>query len=245
MRSASRLSPIALAASVAVLAGCATTQQTAARLRVNDAWILASESPTVVHGHDAAVQVIGLSVVGGSTGSALIVTLHNRTQRAVSDLPISIGIVARHSTASLNDAPGTDYFQSHVPGIAGRGTLTWVFSTSRRLPPRARPFVVVGLPSAPQLSIPRTFPELAARPLRGLEALRGGELQVSVENRSSLPQYQLPVYVTATRDGRYVAAGEATIGELGGGAVATLRLRLTGNASGASVSIQTPPTIFE
>lgn len=244
VRSASRLAPIALFASVAALAGCSTTQQTAARLRVNDARILASQLPTVVRGHDPAIEVIGLSLVRGSVGSALIVTLHNRAERPVSDLPISIGIIARHRDVSLNDAAGVNYFQSHIPAIAARGTLRWVFTTPRRLLPESRPFAVVGLPTTPQLSVPRTLPDLDGRPIQGLAALRGGELQLSVQNRSSLPQYQLPVYATATRDGRYVAAGEAMIAELGGGAVAMLRLRLTGNADGASVSIQTPSTIF-
>jgi len=244
VRSASRLSPLLIAAAVTTLAGCATTQQTAARLRVNDARIRASQLPTEVLRDDRSIEVLGVSVVGGPSGSAMVVTLRNLAGTPVSDLPISVGLIDGGHRRYLNGAAGSDYFQTHLPAISRRGTLTWVFTTPRRLPGQTRPFAVVGVPAAPPLSLPRTLPDLAARLTRASGALRGGELQISVQNRSSLPQYQLPVYATASRGGHYVAAGQATIEQLDGGASSRLELHLTGDTNGASVAIEAPPTIF-
>lgn len=243
MRSASHFSPIVLAGVMTVLAGCSTTQQTAARLRVNDARIRASELPTRARGRNPSVEVTEVSLVDGPAGSAIIVRLLNAAPTPVSDLRISVGVIYRHRLLYLNGAAGIDYFQTHLPAISGREKLTWVFSTPRRLAVAGRPFAVIGRSDAPPLSIPRRLPDLVARP-RGLAALRGGELQVSVQNRSSVPQYQLPVYATASIDGHYVAAGEGTIGELDGGGVTNVQVRLTGAAEGAAISIQAPPTIF-
>lgn len=241
---ASRPYPVLAAALFGALAGCATTQQKAARLRLNDARILASQLPTRVAAADPRVQVTGVALVGGRGGSAMIARLHNLSSSPISDLPISVGIVDGHRRLYLNGTANTGYFQSHIPAISAGGTLTWVFSTARRLPSNSSPFVTVGLPTKPPLSIPRTLPGLAARPTGGPGALRGGELRVLVDNRSSVTQYQLPVYATASRAGRYVAAGQTTIEQLNGGAAARLQLTLTGETNGANVSIQTSPTIF-
>ena len=65
----------------------------------------------------------------------------------MSDLPISVGVrvngkrpiyLNRQSPAELS------YFAAHLPVVAAGGTLTWVYTTDRRLPGHARPFALVG-----------------------------------------------------------------------------------------------------
>jgi hypothetical protein len=76
-----------------------------------------------------------------------------------------------------------------------------------------------------------------------VQIARAGGL-ITVRNTSSIPQYQLPVYAIASRRGRYVAAGQTTIADLGGGAQVRLRVPLVGDPRGATVSLEAPPTIF-
>jgi hypothetical protein len=153
----------------------------------------------------------------------------------VSDLPVLVGIARRHY---LNASPGLAYFQTHVPAIPARGQLRWVLTIGRRLATRAVPFARVGTATvAFQI---KTLPELRVATSR---ASRGDAL-VTLENPSSVPQYELPIYAVAQRDGREVAAGVATIPDLASGAQIRLRVPLIGNPSGATLSLEAPPTIF-
>jgi hypothetical protein len=235
-----------LAAAAAILAagslaGCITTQQKAARLRLNSARILAGQSATrvTVAGHAVAVARIALVSSGGRT--AFAVTVRNPGSRAVSDLPISVGYAAGpRRRVYLNAGSDIGYFDAHLPAIAARGSLTWVYTAARRLPPGARPFALVG--GAPAVSgftvgVP---PVIRA----GIRTATGSGVAVAVRNLSGVPQYQLPVYAVAERHGRAVAAGEGTVEQLAGNSALTVRLRLLGRAGQAPVWVQAAPTIF-
>jgi hypothetical protein len=71
------------------------------------------------------------------------------------------------------------------------------------------------------------------------------KLFLVVRNLSGVPQYQLPVYAFVQRGSRYLAAGGAIIAHLTSDASTSLRLRLLGDAAGARVQIETPPSIFQ
>jgi hypothetical protein len=72
----------------------------------------------------------------------------------------------------------------------------------------------------------------------------GPGLRVAVLNRSGVPQYDLQVYAAATRGGRYVAAGRASLAALAGGARAHVGVALLGAPTGAQVLLSAPATIF-
>ena len=76
------------------LAGCATTQQEAARLQLNSARIRASEVAVVVHKAGPAVVAGAVAMITGTAGSAVLVVVRNRTRSPIGDLPISVGILA-------------------------------------------------------------------------------------------------------------------------------------------------------
>lgn len=227
------------------LAGCATTQQEAARLRLNGARLRASQVGLRVRTSNPDVQIDGLSIVSGGGGSAVVVRVRNLAGHAISDLPISVGLIEqRDKRVYLNDAADLDYFQTHLPAIASRATLTWVFTTARQLSTQSRLFADVG--RAPAVPLPRRLllPGIVVESAQPLETLGGDELRLNVRNPSSVPQYQLGVYAIAQRDGRYTAAGQATIEHLGTGSSAELSVRLFGKPAHATVALEAPPTIF-
>lgn len=240
------------AAVVAVaLAGCATTQQEAARLQLNAARIRASEQPTQVTAPGQAVDVTRVARVVTSSGSAFVVQLRNVGRKPVSDLPISVGVrVGRGRPIYLNRQSPTEfsYFDAHLPLISAGGSLTWVYTTGRHLPRHARPFAVVG--ATPSTTAPQANPlpviRAAATDLTASATSTGGvALAVSVRNLSSVPQYQLQVYAFAQRAGRYVAAGNLTVAHLGSGATSRLKLRILGHFDHARLQVEAPPTIFQ
>jgi hypothetical protein len=73
----------------------------------------------------------------------------------------------------------------------------------------------------------------------------GGAIRVTVRNLSGDTQYQVPVYAVAARGSRVLAAGAATIEQLGGDATEIVRLTLLGSANGARVALEARPTIFQ
>jgi hypothetical protein len=214
------------------LAGCATTQQQAARLQLNSARIRATQNRQRLTGHAREVVVRSVSLIQGRNRSAVVVALRNTANAPVSDLPLLVGVSRSHY---LNASAGLPFFQSHLPAIAAHGSLRWVLTLRRPLPRRAVPFARVGAATGDIATAIRALPTV--------RLARAGSL-VTVTNTSSVPQYQLPVYAVASRGGRYVAAGRTTVAELGGGAQVRLRVPLIGNAAGATVSLEAPPTIF-
>jgi hypothetical protein len=188
------------------------------------------------------VTVRGIALVSGRRETAIVVTVRNPGGSAVSDLPISVGYRAAGRRAIyLNADADIAYFDAHLPEIAAHGSLAWVYTSTRRLPPRAHPFAIVG--AAPAVSGSRVG---SPPPIRaGVRAAGGSDLvAVAVRNLSGVPQYQLPVYAVAERGGRAVAAGEGTMAQLDGDSGRTVRLRLLGHAGQAPVRVQAPPTIF-
>ncbi len=242
---ANRSRGLGIGLAAVALAGCATTQQQAARLRVVSARDRATEQAVRVSRADPAVAA-SATLVRSATGAAIVVRLRNLSDRTVSDLPITVAVrEAGGRERVLNGASGLDYFLTHIPGIAPRGRLIWVFPTARR-PPGGAPVVRVGFPaagagsvSAADGALPSALPRIA---VSLVAAPRHGAVEVTVRNLSDVPQYELPVYAAAQRSGAYTAAARAAIGELDGGSTQQLRLALLGNARGSAVTFQAGPT---
>jgi hypothetical protein len=246
------LGTVALVVAAAALGGCATTQQEAKRLQLNSARIRASQVPTRVAVSGKAVRVMRVALVPGRGGTAFVVQVHNTGARAVSDLPISVGVRVAHKPPrylNLQSPSEFSYYDAHLPAVAAGGTLTWVYATARRLSARARPFAIVG-----------DVPSVAAGPASRLPLIRasasstlgdeganaaGSQLAVVLHNLSTIPQYQLQVYAYALSGDRYVVAGNLTVPHLGSQARQTSKVALLGRVNHARLQIEALPTIVQ
>lgn len=225
MRSAS---PFILALGALVLAGCVTTQQRNERYKLRADRTLASRKPLRVTQPSADIRVGRVTALRGRRGGAIVVELANRSPRALSDLPISVGV----GRSALNARGGLDFFQTHVAAIGAGARVTWVFTTRRRIP-RGRPFAVVG----DAARSPAALPRITAAPARAGRAV--------VRNATDVPQYGLPVYALGRRGARLVAAGRTTLEQLGTGRSATVGIQMFGAPRGARIELEALPTIFE
>jgi hypothetical protein len=238
-------------APAALLAGCSTTQQEAARLQLNAARIRASQEHTKVAVAGEAIQVTRLARVVSGGLTAFVVQVHNAGSEPVSDLPISVGIQVHGKPRiylNLQSPAEFSYFDAHLPLVAAGATLTWVYTTDRRLPAQARPFALVG--GTPSNAAPRTSPLPVIRATVATSATTSSSasaapLTISLHNLSSVPQYQLQVYAVAERAGRYVAAGNFTVPHLGSNASSRLKLPILGHVNHARLQIEAAPTIFQ
>jgi uncharacterized lipoprotein YmbA len=232
-----------VAAGIAV-AGCSTTQQEAVRLRLNSARIRVSEKPTKVAVAGRWLRVEQIALVRSASGSAIVVRLHNPGRRTVSDLPISVGLWkgdARQRPLNVKSPEELSYFDAHVPVIAPGTTVTWVYTTTRRVPAGARPYAIVGarrsVLRAPRVS---TAPVIDAIPARTATTAR---VAVTLQNRSSIPQYQLQVYAVARHGRRYVAVGELTVPHLDGDGKHTVQLPLLGRPGQGRLRVEALPAM--
>lgn len=223
--------------------GCTSTQHEAQRERLESARQRAELEPTRVTTQSRVVVVRSVSTVHAGRRTAFVVTVRNRGHRAVADLPILIGYsLAGGTHVYLNTAAGLPYFEAHLPAVRAGRELTWVFSgMAGTQPVGARPVALVGLrPSPPAL--------LTEMNVRIDASYRTGPdhrtVSVTLSNPTSVPQYQLQVYAYAVRGGRFVAAGSATVADLGGGAKMHVRLRLVGSPSGR-LHVEAPPTVLQ
>lgn len=226
------------------VAGCATTQQQAARLRLVSARDRATEEAVIVTRADPAVAARA-ALVRSAGGTAIVVRLRNLSGRTVSDLPITVGLRAGGRERVLNRGAGLDYFLTHIPGIGPYGRLIWVYPSGRR-PPKGIPVVRVGFPGAGPGTVSATAGTLPAT-LPRLDVSLGrmpsdGRIDLVVRNLSDIPQYGLPVYAAAERRDGYTAAARGAIGELDGGSTQRLRLVVLGNPRGSAVIAQAGPT---
>jgi hypothetical protein len=231
-----------VAAGIAV-AGCATTQQEAVRLRLNSARIRVSQHPTKVAHPGRALRVTRVALVRGHSGSAIVVRLHNPGTSSVSDLPISVGLrtgAARQRPLNVKSPEELSYFNAHVPVIAPGRTVTWVFTTTHRVPAGAKPYAIVG--ARPSVRAPRvdTAPVISAITAGTATT---AHVAVTLHNRSSIPQYQLQVYAVARHGRRYVAAGALTVPHLGGDGQHTVQLPLLGHPAQGRLRLEALPAM--
>jgi len=225
-------------------AGCDSTQSKNARAELQAKRELASRKlPGVTRGNPS-VRVERVALVRGREKgtAAIVVDLRGTAAKPQTDVPIAVGVRGRDGRARLVNAKRhLEWFQTHVPAIPARGTVTWVFKGARGIEAGDRPFAKVGRPTRPALSAASSLPRIDA------SAERTGRTtaRVVVENSSDVPQYGLQVYAFAKRGGRYVAAGKTQVEHLGTGQRATVSVPLTGAARKRPLRVEAIPTIFD
>lgn len=224
------------------LAGCTTTQQKAARLQLNAERLRAAQLSTRVSVASRTVAVTAVSLIREPGRTAFVVAVGNRGGRAVSDLPISVGYrLGGGRKVYLNASIDAGYFNAHLPLIGPHQRLAWVYATGRQVPAGAHPFAIVGAKPTVRVAGLASPPAIAT----GIGNATGtGMIRVKVRNLSGVTQYELPVYVVATRGSAVLAAAGTTIAQLDGGSSETLRLRMLGSAGGARLELEARPTIF-
>jgi hypothetical protein len=232
---------VALAA-VTMLSGCVTTQTKNARTVLINQRTIDSETALRVTRTDPEISITAVGLVHSARGTAVAVRLRNAAGRAVSDLPISVGVIERDGHRRyLNRAANLAYYDTHIASIGAGASALWVLSTAQLTPRGAKPFAEVGFADLPASTHALALPQLRVLAGSGVTA---GALRVSVANPSGIPQYGLPVYAVGTRDGRVIDAGSAVVGSLGGDSHTTLALHLLGATTGAQLQLSASATIF-
>ncbi|MFT4034296.1 MAG: hypothetical protein QM679_01825 [Patulibacter sp.] len=223
-----------------LLGGCDSTIQANARAKLAAQRRLAAKEAHLVVQRGTAVRVDRVTLLRDADSTAVVVDLHNATTQAVGDVPISVGVRRGTAKVLLNDDPELDWFQTHLPLVAGGDRATWVF----RSPPggRARagdtPFVRIGAPLRTVATSP--LPTLTATVAHSTASKADVVL-----SDATVPQIGLPVNVVARRDEVPVAAGTAVLDTLDRDEQRTISVPLTRDARTLAPTASALPTIYQ
>jgi hypothetical protein len=223
-----------------LLAGCETTQETSARLAKQAKHAFKEVGLKVGHA-SADVRVLDTAVVHDANGSAVVVTLRNRTARTIVSAPVAIVVKGRVGGAVFrNDAPGLEPALTHVASLAPHARLDWVNDQVTADAPVGVD-AVVGAGRAggklPALKVGR--PRIEVDPTNGPTAVG------TVTDRSKIVQTNLVVFCVARKAGKVVAAGRSLIPRLQPGKPASYHVFFIGDPRGARLTVAAPPTVLQ
>jgi hypothetical protein len=202
---------------------------------------VAQQQGLVVRQVNPAVKVLATTTVHGASGTAAVVTLLNTSKTALRDAPIAITVTGQGgATLYANNAPGLESSLTSVPLLAAGVPTVWIDDQVQAASTPAGVQVRVG--AAPAVS--GAVPQLSVTGVHTSEEPNGVVAEGTVTNRSTVSQQQLVIYVVGHRGGRVVAAGRAVLAEVKPGASTQFQASLTGNAQGAKLEANAPPTMF-
>jgi hypothetical protein len=240
-----RVFPLAVLGLLAVtgLGGCESTQSRSAELEKEGESALAVDAGLKIKKESGDVKVTFSTLLTDSYGSAVVVSLHNSSDRNLVDVPILIDVLdAKGKSVYRNDIPGIEPALAAVPYIPAGGDAQWVndqVQASGR-PKSVKVKVGAGSDSysGPLPEIEVSSPTIEGDPVSGIEATG------TVVNRTGEDQERLLLYAIGTKGGQVVAAGRGAIEHLKG---TTKPLHydifFIGDPTGADVEVTQYPTL--
>jgi hypothetical protein len=234
---------LALALAAAGLTGCQSTQDRSAELEEEGGMTLLAASGLKIEKESSEVKVVSTDLLTDPNGSAVVIGLHNSSQRNLVNVPILIDVLdAKGKSVYSNDIPGIEPALASVPYIPAGGEVEWVNDQvlAAHRPSSVKVKVGAGSDSygGPVPDIDVSAPKLQGDPVSGIEATG------DVVNRSGEEQGRLLLYVIAREGGEVVAAGRGAIEHL----KATTKPRhydvfFIGDPSGAGLDLAQFPTL--
>jgi hypothetical protein len=228
---------------VLALAACESSQDKSARLAKQGGKAFTRKG-LEVRRQNPDVKVGRTFVLQDQNGAATVVELRNISPQRLVNVPVSIDVLgAGKQTVFKNDAPGLEPSLTAAALLEPRSEFTWV---NDQVTPSGRAKAVDVKIGAAPLRAPRSVPELAlAKPTLKRDPVSGMEASGSVTNRSKVEQRALIVYCVARRGSRVVAAGRSAIQRLKPGQKLFYHVYFIGDPSGASLSVEAPPTVLQ
>ncbi len=206
-------SPIPLALALAgvalVVTGCESTQDKSAKIGAALGPV-AQEKGLEIDQRSKEVEVVSTTLLTDANGSAVVVELHNGSNRDLAEVPLLIDVLdAKGKSVYRNDIPGIEPALAAVPFIPAGGDVAWVHDQvlATGKPVEAKAIVGAGAEEfsgePPAVSV--SEPKLEGDPYTGVAA--GGE----VVNESGEDLDRLLLYAVARDGDRIVAAGRGAI----------------------------------
>ncbi|MEX2105313.1 MAG: hypothetical protein WD810_00290 [Solirubrobacterales bacterium] len=203
---------IALAGVALVTTGCESTQDKSAKIAA-ELGPVKEEKGLKISARSKDVKVVSSTLLSDAAGSAVVVQVHNDSDRNLVNVPIAIDVRdAKGRSVYRNDIPGLEPALTQIPYIEAGGDVYWVNDQVLAIGKPETVKVTVGAGGAPFTGelpeITATEPKLEGDPFSGIVA--GG----NVVNETGELQGRLLLYAVALDGDEVVAAGRGAIEKL-------------------------------
>jgi hypothetical protein len=233
----------AFAAGLIVLgaSGCETTQQQSAKIARTLGRQSAIAGTTRLGAANRDVKIEQEVLLTAAGQSAVALELTNTSTRTQTDFPVLIEVLdAKGSAVYRNNTSGIEPSIQQFALLAPHATAWWV--DNEVLASGGVPKTATGQLGAATAPAPSTVPSITTEAVSASDSFPGPHVSVTVRNRSTIAQRQLPVYAVALRGGRVVGAGRGIIPSLAPGAGAQVQVPMVGSVSESTISLTVPPT---
>ena len=233
----------AFAAGLIVLgaSGCETTQQQSAKIARTLGHQSAIAGTTRLGAANRDVRIEQAVLLTAAGQSAVALKLTNTSTRTQTDFPVLIEVLdAKGSAVYRNNTSGIEPSIQQFALLAPHATAWWV--DNEVLASGGVPKTATGQLGAATAPAPGAVPSITTEAVSASDSFPGPHVSVTVRNRSTIAQRQLPVYAVALRGGRVVGAGRGIIASLAPGAGAQVQVPMVGSVSESTISLTVPPT---
>lgn len=228
---------------VAGLTACQSTQSRSAELEEEGADVLLAGSGLKIEKESTDVKVTSTTLLTDSNGSAVVVGLHNSSDKNLVNVPILIEVLdAKGKSLYGNDIPGIEPALAAVPFIPAGGDVEWV---NDQILAGGKPKTVKVKLGASADSYAGELPDIEVSPatIEG-DPVSGLEATGSVVNKTGEEQERLLLYGIARKGDKVVAVGRGAIEHM----KATTKplhydIFFIGNPTGAQVEVTQFPTL--
>lgn len=221
-----------------VLAGCETTKQKSARIAAG-AQAAVTETGVDIGTTSRDVEVRGTAVVQDDNGTAVVVTVRNRSTAAQPAMPVLIDVRGEAGGSVFrNDAAGLDRSLTTIPALGPGKELSWVNDQVTASGRAASVSATVG--TAPTSAkgrpvlLPITGTRLQGDPTSGIEATG------TVTNTTTVDQRDVVLYAVGLRGRRVIAAGRAIVPRIAAGRRAVFHAFFIGDPEGTELRVTAP-----
>jgi hypothetical protein len=203
-----------LAAFAAVgLSACQSTQSRSAALEKEGSDVLLADSGLKIDKESTDVRVTSTKLLTDANGSAVVVGLHNSSDKNLVNVPILIDVLdAKGKSVYSNAIPGIEPALAAVPFIPAGGDVEWV---NDQILTSGKPETVKAKLGESTDSYSGELPDIEVSPARiEGDPVSGLEATGKVVNKTGEDQERLLLYGIARKGGKVVAAGRGAIEHL-------------------------------
>lgn len=233
----------ALAGVTLLATGCESTQDKSARIAA-ELGPVSREKGLAIARESKDVRVVDTTLLGDANGSAVVVEVHNESDKDLVDVPILIDVLdAKGRSVYRNDIPGIEPALAAIPLVPAGGEAVWVHDQVLATGKPTSVEVRIGASDTtfsgelPRVSV--SGPRLEGDPYTGIAA--AGEAL----NRSGADLDRLLLYGIARQGGKIVAAGRGAIEPFkANGKEAPFHIYFIGDPRGADVTVTDYPTLL-